>query len=195
MEEGVGGKRALPLPPPRPHLPWCDPSLRRGQRPAGRAAPLRTRHGGVGARRRRARPGGAAPQAEERGRSQPATPGATRVVTCFLFPLAPGGGWAAGVFPSAAGAGSARWGQGAPTRDWGPPELGSGAKAGGASQPHPGPGPSERVGLGYLALLSVQGAWKEILPEMRRRVGEPRRVGAQGQGRGPTPSPPARSPN
>lgn len=153
-------------------------------------APLRARRDGVGARRRRARPGGAAPQAEKSGRSRPAkrrraaTPDAARVVTCSLFALAQGWGLGSRCLPvgsrrrlHAVGAGSSALMR-AP-QSWGA-ERGQGARR----SPHAGSGPSERV-----RLRCSQGVRKgaEIPPEMLQ---SPRAAegGARGLGRGSSPA-------
>lgn len=69
VEGWQGARRAGGAAAPAPHG-MTFPAAR--TKAAVRAAPLRTRRGGVGARRRRARPGGAAPRAEESGHSRPA---------------------------------------------------------------------------------------------------------------------------
>lgn len=62
-----------------------------GQRPAGRAAPLRMRRGGVGARRRQARPGGA-PHGRGERRSRPPRPAACSPARSHLLGVGAGPG-------------------------------------------------------------------------------------------------------
>lgn len=69
VEGWQGARRASSAAAPAPHGMTF---LAARTKAAARAAPLRTRRGGVGARRRRARPGGAAPRAEESGHSRAA---------------------------------------------------------------------------------------------------------------------------
>lgn len=170
VEEGVGGvgKRAprrrglaAALAPPGNDLPAA------GQRPAGRAAPLRMRRGGVGARRRQARPGGAPHGWRGAALATRAAPAASRAP-----PRAPGR--AGGRLPPAGSgrwarpspcAPHARWGRGT-LRGWRPGSWGVERAPGARRSPSLGRGEPPRF-----CPQNAAGSW---------RVAE---------GRGPSPAP------
>lgn len=135
-------------------------------------APLRARRDGVGARRRRARPGGAAPRAEKSGRSRPAkrlraaTPDAARVVTCSLFALARGWGLGSSCLPVRSRRRLHAVGAGELCADEGPPELGSRAGARGTSE---SPCGSRALGAGETAVLGPAPPGRACVTEQRFR--------------------------
>lgn len=100
-----------------------------GQRPAGRAAPLRMRRGGVGARRRRRAPGDPAQRRSESG---------ARSRSLALAGRRDGGLGQAR--PCAPHAGSTRWGRGT-LRRWRPRSWGVERAPGARRSPRRGPGP------------------------------------------------------
>lgn len=167
---GGGGVRSAPGSGRCPCAPGNDlPAA--GQRPAGRAAPLRMRRGGVGARRRQARPGGA-PHGPRRA-ALAATP-ARRVLPGSL-PLAGSGGWA-----RSSPALPTRWGRGLCAD--GDPGVGESSEAlreggGGAGCVAPGPaGPARE-----------RGEQPRFCPECGGELAG-RRGWDPGEGRGPSPA-------
>lgn len=90
--------------------PWRGLLSQRDKGRQGRRPFLRTQHGGVGARRRPARPRGAVPRAEGAQVLGPEAPRRPAWSLPSFPPLAWGGGWVAPGPPSSPGAG--RLGQG-----------------------------------------------------------------------------------
>lgn len=162
---GGGGVRSAPGSGRCPCAPGNDlPAA--GQRPAGRAAPLRMRRGGVGARRRQARPGGA-PHGPRRA-ALAATP-ARRVLPGSL-PLAGSGGWA-----RSSPALPTRWGRGlCADGDPGVGESSEALREGGAGCVAPGPaGPARERGESLASARNAAGSWRVAEGGTRARVAVP----------------------